>query len=221
MTSETHQGRGNGLVGSMLEGRYRVDSLIARGGMSTVYRGLDTRLERPVALKVMDERYSGDRSFVERFEREARSAAKLHHNDIVAVFDQGVDHGSNGDRVFLVMELVEGCTLRDLIVDRGGPLPLAVVLSVLQPLLSALAVARPLSASGWQGPRIMNTAGLRGYHGAFAQACDGWIYIDMHSDSNRTLNALRERMGHTLVEIGGGIVTGVLMGNLVYHLLVK
>lgn len=141
MTSETHQGRGNGLVGSMLEGRYRVDSLIARGGMSTVYRGLDTRLERPVALKVMDERYSGDRSFVERFEREARSAAKLHHNDIVAVFDQGVDHGTDGDRVFLVMELVEGCTLRDLIVDRGGPLPLAVVLSVLQPLLSALAVA--------------------------------------------------------------------------------
>ena len=61
--------------------------------------------------------------------------------------------------------------------------------------LSAPAVARPLGASGWQGPRIMNTAGLRGYHGAFAQACDGWIYIDMHSDSNRTLKALRERMG--------------------------
>ncbi|MFC7344083.1 Stk1 family PASTA domain-containing Ser/Thr kinase [Saccharopolyspora griseoalba] len=141
MTSETQQGRGNGLVGSMLEGRYRVDSLIARGGMSTVYRGLDTRLERPVALKVMDERYSGDRSFVERFEREARSAAKLHHNDIVAVFDQGVDRGPDGDRVFLVMELVEGCTLRDLIVDRGGPLPLAMALSVLEPLLSALSVA--------------------------------------------------------------------------------
>jgi ABC-type branched-subunit amino acid transport system substrate-binding protein len=60
--------------------------------------------------------------------------------------------------------------------------------------LSAPAVARPLTARGWQGPRIMNTAGLRGYHGDFAQACDGWIYIDMHSDSNRTLNALRERM---------------------------
>jgi branched-chain amino acid transport system substrate-binding protein len=60
--------------------------------------------------------------------------------------------------------------------------------------LSAPAVARPLAARGWQGPRIMNTAGLRGYHGDFAAACDGWIYIDMHSDSNRTLNALRERM---------------------------
>jgi ABC-type branched-subunit amino acid transport system substrate-binding protein len=60
--------------------------------------------------------------------------------------------------------------------------------------LSAPAVARTLAASGWDGPRIMNTAGLRGYHGDFAQACDGWIYIDMHSDANRTLKALRERL---------------------------
>ncbi len=61
--------------------------------------------------------------------------------------------------------------------------------------LSAPAVARPLAAAGWQGPRIMNTAGLRGYHGDFAQAVEGWIYVDMHSDGNHTLNALRERMG--------------------------
>jgi ABC-type branched-subunit amino acid transport system substrate-binding protein len=60
--------------------------------------------------------------------------------------------------------------------------------------LSAPAVALALTASGWQGPRIMNTAGLRGYQPDFARACDGWIYIDMHSDSNRTLEALRERM---------------------------
>ena len=60
--------------------------------------------------------------------------------------------------------------------------------------LSAPGVARPLSASGWQGPRLMNTAGLRGYHGDFARTCDGWSYIDMHSDSNRTLGALRERL---------------------------
>jgi ABC-type branched-subunit amino acid transport system substrate-binding protein len=60
--------------------------------------------------------------------------------------------------------------------------------------LSAPAVARPLAARAWQGPRIMNTAGLRGYHGAFAEAVDGWIYIDMHSDRNRTLGALRQRL---------------------------
>ncbi|MFB9570602.1 protein kinase, partial [Saccharopolyspora hordei] len=125
----------------MLERRYRVDALLARGGMSTVYRGLDTRLDRPVAIKVMDEQYSGDRSFVQRFEREARAAAKLHHPDIVAVYDQGVDHGSDGDHVFLVMQLVEGCTLRDLIVDRGGQLPLPMALSVIEPVLSALDAA--------------------------------------------------------------------------------
>ncbi|MER7014331.1 Stk1 family PASTA domain-containing Ser/Thr kinase [Saccharopolyspora sp. NPDC000359] len=125
----------------MLERRYRVDALIARGGMSTVYRGLDTRLDRPVAIKVMDAQYSGDRSFVERFEREARAAAKLHHPDIVAVYDQGVDHGADEEHVFLVMQLVEGCTLRDAIMDRGGRLPLAVALSVIEPVLSALEAA--------------------------------------------------------------------------------
>ncbi|MGP4017249.1 Stk1 family PASTA domain-containing Ser/Thr kinase [Saccharopolyspora sp. 5N708] len=141
MTPETRSGRGASLVGAMLEHRYRVDSLIARGGMSTVYRGLDTRLDRPVAIKVMDARYSGDRSFVDRFEREARSAARLHHPDIVAVYDQGVDHGPDADHVFLVMQLVEGCTLRDLIMDRRGRLPLPMALSVMAPVLSALAAA--------------------------------------------------------------------------------
>ena len=60
--------------------------------------------------------------------------------------------------------------------------------------LSAPAVARALTASQWQGPRIMNTAGLRGYHGDFSRVCDGWTYIDMHSDGNRTLAALRQEM---------------------------
>src|SRR5437016_13770688 len=98
MTSETRPGRDEHLVGSLLERRYRVDSLIARGGMSTVYRGLDTRLDRPVAVKVMDPQYSGDRSFTERFEREARAAARLHHPNVVAVHDQGVDHEADRDR---------------------------------------------------------------------------------------------------------------------------
>jgi ABC-type branched-subunit amino acid transport system substrate-binding protein len=74
--------------------------------------------------------------------------------------------------------------------------------------LSAPAVARPLAATGWQGPRIMNTAGLRGYHGDFAAACDGWIYIDMHSDANRTLNALRER-----IEVASGQAVWAAKGH--------
>ncbi|MDR7303106.1 Stk1 family PASTA domain-containing Ser/Thr kinase [Haloactinomyces albus] len=140
MTAETRRDRRDDLVGTMLERRYRVDSLIARGGMSAVYRGLDTRLERPVALKVMDSQYSGDRSFIERFEREARAAASLHHPDVVAVYDQGVDQDTGSDRVYLVMQLVEGGTLRDLLREQGR-LPLPVAVSVLESVLSALAAA--------------------------------------------------------------------------------
>ena len=140
MTSPTRPGRGGGLVGSLLERRYRVDALIARGGMSTVYRGLDTRLQRPVAIKVMDPQYSGDRKFTERFEWEARAAASLYHPDIVAVYDQGVDHSDDADHVFLVMQLVEGGTLRDLI-NELGRLPLPLALTVMEPVLAALSAA--------------------------------------------------------------------------------
>lgn len=129
------------LIGAVLEQRYRVDSLIARGGMSAVYRGLDTRLDRPVAIKVMDPRFADDRSFIDRFVREAKAAAKLQHPNVVGVFDQGVDRNAAGaDRVFLTMELVDGGTLRDLLAEhRELPVPLA--LSVLEPVLAALAAA--------------------------------------------------------------------------------
>ncbi|HET6500454.1 MAG TPA: Stk1 family PASTA domain-containing Ser/Thr kinase [Amycolatopsis sp.] len=125
-----------GLAGTLLERRYRVDSLLARGGMSSVYRGTDTRLDRPVAIKIMDPRFADDRSFVERFEREARSAARLHHPNIVTVHDQGVD----GEHAFLVMELVEGGTLRDLL-DQRGRLDGALALTVTEQMLEALSAA--------------------------------------------------------------------------------
>jgi serine/threonine-protein kinase len=124
------------LAGALLEQRYRVDALLARGGMSAVYRGLDTRLDRPVAIKIMDPRFAADHAFVERFEREARSAAKIHHPNVVAVHDQGLD----GDHVFLVMELVDGGTLRDLITERGA-LGAPLALSIMEPVLMALAAA--------------------------------------------------------------------------------
>ena len=125
-----------GLAGTLLERRYRVDSLLARGGMSAVYRGADARLDRPVAIKIMDPRFADDRSFVERFEREARSAAKLHHPHVVTVHDQGVD----GDHVFLVMELVDGGTLRDLL-ERQERLDVALALTVTEQMLEALSAA--------------------------------------------------------------------------------
>ncbi|MDT8914310.1 Stk1 family PASTA domain-containing Ser/Thr kinase [Amycolatopsis sp. PS_44_ISF1] len=130
------------LVGTLLERRYRVDRLLARGGMSSVYRGLDTRLDRQVAIKIMDPRFADDRSFVERFVREARSAAQLHHPNVVAVHDQGFDapSGEESGLAFLVMELVDGGTLRDLMAEQG-PLDVALALSIAEPVLSALAAA--------------------------------------------------------------------------------
>lgn len=124
------------LVGSVLDGRYRVGAMIARGGMSTVYRGTDLRLDRPVAIKVMKPSFAADPSFLTRFEREARSAAGLAHRGVVGVYDQGRD----GDVVFLVMELVDGGTLRDLLRDSGS-LSVSVTMSILEPLLAALGAA--------------------------------------------------------------------------------
>src|SRR3954454_2240979 len=132
---ETHQ-QSDPLVGTVLDGRYRIDTLIATGGMSGVYRGLDLRLDRPVALKIMDSRYSGDSQFLTRFQREARAVARLKDPGLVAVYDQGID----GHHPFLVMELVEGGTLRELLVERG-PMPPHAVASVLAPVLSGLSVA--------------------------------------------------------------------------------
>jgi beta-lactam-binding protein with PASTA domain/serine/threonine protein kinase len=124
------------LVGGVLEGRYLLTARIARGGMSTVYRAVDTRLDRQVAVKVMSAGLSNDPAFGDRFAREARTAARLSHVNAVSVFDQGGDAG----HVFLVMELVEGRTVRDLLRENGH-LPPALALSVIEPVLSALASA--------------------------------------------------------------------------------
>ena len=124
------------LVGALLDGRYRIQARIATGGMSTVYRGLDIRLHRPVALKVMDARYAGDHQFLTRFHREARAIASLKHPGLVAIYDQGNDPR----HPFLVMELIEGGTLRELLRERG-PMPPHAVIAVLRPVLGGLGVA--------------------------------------------------------------------------------
>ncbi|WP_405135832.1 Stk1 family PASTA domain-containing Ser/Thr kinase [Nocardia sp. NBC_01388] len=124
------------MIGQMLEGRYRIDAPIARGGMSMVFRGVDTRLDRPVAIKVMDPKFAHDPQFLQRFELEARAVAKLKHPGLVAVYDQGVD----GDYPFLIMELVEGGTLRELLRERG-PMPPHAVRAVAEPVLAAVGVA--------------------------------------------------------------------------------
>ncbi|MEV0437472.1 Stk1 family PASTA domain-containing Ser/Thr kinase [Streptomyces spectabilis] len=124
------------LVGQVLDGRYRVDGRIAVGGMATVYRAVDTRLDRVLALKVMHPTLAADASFVERFIREAKSVARLAHPNVVGVFDQGTD----GPYVYLAMEYVEGCTLRDVLRERGALRPRA-ALDILEPVLAALGAA--------------------------------------------------------------------------------
>jgi len=104
--------------------------------MSTVYSALDERLDRPVAVKVMSSALSTDPAFADRFTREARVAARLAHLNAVAVYDQGTDAG----HVFLVMELVRGRTLRDLLREQGALSP-ALAVSILEPVLAALAAA--------------------------------------------------------------------------------
>ncbi|MFD7868348.1 Stk1 family PASTA domain-containing Ser/Thr kinase [Streptomyces sp. NPDC059783] len=124
------------LVGQLLDGRYRVDARIAVGGMATVYRAMDTRLDRVLALKVMHPALATDATFVERFIREAKSVAHLAHPNVVAVFDQG----AQGQYVYLAMEYVAGCTLRDVLRERGALRPRA-ALDILDPVLAALGAA--------------------------------------------------------------------------------
>ncbi|WP_241178602.1 protein kinase domain-containing protein [Mycobacterium sp. P7213] len=131
---------GDPLEGALLDGRYRVGARIATGGTSTVYRGLDERLDRPVAVKVMDLRYAGDQQFLTRFQLEARAVARLKDPGLVAVYDQGFGTPHDPGQPFLVMELVEGGTLRELLNERG-PMPPHAVAAVLRPVLGALGIA--------------------------------------------------------------------------------
>jgi beta-lactam-binding protein with PASTA domain len=124
------------LVGRVLDGRYHVVSRLARGGMATVYEAVDSRLDRTIALKVMHPGLAEDEEFVSRFIREAKSAARLSHPNVVAVYDQGADDG----HVFLAMEHVPGRTLRDLLREVGRLNPRQ-ALEVFEPMLAALGAA--------------------------------------------------------------------------------
>ncbi|WIY81669.1 PASTA domain-containing protein [Propionimicrobium sp. PCR01-08-3] len=124
------------LVGDVLDGRYEVLQRLARGGMATVYRAWDRRLERIVAIKVMHDGLGDDADFVAKFDREARAAARLCDENVVSIFDQGFDHG----RPYIVMEFVEGSTLRS-IITRDAPMSPLRVMQLIEPVAAALAVA--------------------------------------------------------------------------------
>lgn len=124
------------VVGRLVDGRYRVTSVIARGGMATVYRADDTRLDRMVALKVMHRSFAEDAGFVARFEREARAAAKLNDPHVVGVFDQGAEDGL----VWLAMDYVPGHPLRE-VIRVHAPLDPDRALGVVEQILSGLIAA--------------------------------------------------------------------------------
>lgn len=131
---------GDPLVGRLLDGRYEVTQRLARGGMATVYRAIDTRLTRTVAVKVMHIGLGDDAEFARKFDREARAAAKLSHPNVVSVFDQGQDREGANSRPYIVMEYVEGETLRD-VLNREAPMPPSRALEIMEPVLAALAAA--------------------------------------------------------------------------------
>lgn len=124
------------LAGQLIASRYLVQSLVAEGGMASVYLAHDNVLEREVAIKVIHPHLAKDKSFVDKFRREAKVAAKLSHPNLVNVFDQGTD----GDVIFLVMEYVPGITLRDAMNDFGA-LDANKALEIIEPLTAGLAAA--------------------------------------------------------------------------------
>jgi serine/threonine-protein kinase len=130
------------LTGEVIDGRYQLTRVVASGGMATIYAALDLRLDRQVAVKVMHPHLAQDEQFVTRFIREAKAAASLSHPNIVSVLDQGWNQGGV-PCVFIVMELVEGATLRDYLHEQGA-LPVERALQIMSPVASALAAAHKL-----------------------------------------------------------------------------
>src|ERR1700693_3595396 len=137
------------VLGTLLGGRYRLDAQIGRGGMSTVYRAFDTVLERAVAIKLMHREIASDSDQLERFRREARSVARLSHPHVVTVIDAGEEPSPDGHHAageaavgapYIVLEYVEGETLKDLI-RREGPL------EILEAIAYAIEIARALGAA--------------------------------------------------------------------------
>ena len=171
-----------GLVGKTVGGRYEVLALLARGGMATVYEAIDLRLDRRVAFKVMHPHLAADPGFVARFEREAKSAARLAHPHVVGVYDQGEADGL----VYLAMEYIPGRTLRD-VIRQYGPLTTEQALVLLEPVLEALSAAH---AAGLVHRDIKPENVLISHDGRVKVADFGLARAVATSDTNATAGVL-------------------------------
>ena len=125
------------LEGKLLGNRYEIIEKVGNGGMATVYKAEDKILKRNVAVKILRDEFTTDEEFIKRFEVEAQSAAKLTHANIVSIYDVGVD----GNLYFIVMELIQGKTLKEIIVEEKGPLPWKWSINVAMQIASALEMA--------------------------------------------------------------------------------
>ena len=125
------------LEGRLLGNRYEIIEKIGNGGMATVYKATDKVLKRYVAVKILRDEFTTDEEFIKRFEVEAQSAARLTHPNIVSIYDVGVEE----NLYYIVMELIQGKTLKEIIVEERGPLPWKWSVNVAIQIASALEMA--------------------------------------------------------------------------------
>jgi serine/threonine-protein kinase len=124
------------LIGALFDGRYKIIKKLGTGGMATVYLAEDQELGRRIAIKILNAKHASDKQFVERFRREASSAAGLSHPNIVQIYDRGNAEGT----YYIAMEVIEGLSLKELIIERG-PSPIPVAVNYARQILAALRFA--------------------------------------------------------------------------------
>ena len=125
------------LEGRLLGNRYEIIEKIGNGGMAMVYKAKDQILNRLVAVKVLRDEFTTDYEFIKRFEAEAQSAASITHSNIVSVYDVG----NEGNLYYIVMELIQGKTLKEIIIEEGAALPWKWSINIAIQIASALEVA--------------------------------------------------------------------------------
>jgi serine/threonine-protein kinase len=124
------------LIGALFDGRYKIIKKLGTGGMATVYLAEDQELGRRIAIKILNSKHAADQQFVERFRREASSAAGLSHPNIVQIYDRGNAEGT----YYIAMELIDGRSLKELVIQRG-PSPILVAVNYGRQILAALRFA--------------------------------------------------------------------------------